>query len=141
MNASTTTKQTTLCSGDLIDVLIDPGDQTDDLICLMTRQEIKIEIRSPFWLRLKYLDVTQVLKKVVSMNYFFKLSSYLAKGHFLNRFGSHSGHQQIRSSNRSSSNQDANLVVVDAFSLTKPLCFYICAAISQNPSNQLFSGT
>ena len=51
-----------------------------------------------------------------SMNYFFKLSSYLAKGHNLNRFGSQSGHKQIRSSNLSSSNWDNNLVVVDAFS-------------------------
>ena len=41
----------------VIDVLIDPGDQTDDLICLMTRLEVKIEIRSPFWSRPKYLVV------------------------------------------------------------------------------------
>ena len=44
-------------SGDLIDVLIDPGDQTDDLTCMVTRLEVKIEIRSPFWLRPKYLVV------------------------------------------------------------------------------------
>ena len=41
----------------LMSWLINPGDQTDDLICLMTRFEVKIEIKSPFWLRPKYLDV------------------------------------------------------------------------------------
>ena len=57
VNAATTTKQTTYYSGDLIDVLVDPGDQTNDLICLMTRLEVKIEIMSPFWSQPKYLVV------------------------------------------------------------------------------------
>ena len=37
--------------------VLDPGDQTDDLMCLVTRLEVKIEIRSPFWSRSKYLVV------------------------------------------------------------------------------------
>ena len=44
--------QDQICYGDLINnVLIDQGDQTDDPMCLVTRLEVKIEIRSPLWSR------------------------------------------------------------------------------------------
>ena len=44
----------------VIDVLIDPGDQTDDLICPVTKLKVKIETGLLFWSRPKYLVVHQV---------------------------------------------------------------------------------
>ena len=39
--------------GDILDALIDPGYQTDDLMYLVTELEVKIELGSPFWARPK----------------------------------------------------------------------------------------
>ena len=39
--------------GDILDALIDPGYQTDDLMYLVTKLEVKIELGSPFWARPK----------------------------------------------------------------------------------------
>ena len=45
LNASTKTKWRTQCSGDLFGTLIDTGDQNDDIMCLVTKSENKIEIK------------------------------------------------------------------------------------------------
>ena len=39
--------------GDILNALIDPGYQTDDLMYLVTKLEVKIELGSPFWARPK----------------------------------------------------------------------------------------
>ena len=94
--------------------MIVPGDQNDNLLCLVTKLEI--EIRLPFWSLTKFgcLSGHRRFFKWFS----FKLLSYLAKRHIFSRFGSQSGHEQIRSLIRSYSNKDINLVVADAFSFT-----------------------
>ena len=84
--------------------------------------EIRLSIRS----RPKYLVVNKVLKIVVSLNYFFKLCSYLAKEHILKDLVLKSGHLDrsgrpgaIWSPIRSPEHLVVNLVLVDAFSFTK----------------------
>ena len=51
----------TQCSGDLIDVLIDPGDPNDGLMYLVTKSKIKIKVRLPFWLLTKIRLSSQFL--------------------------------------------------------------------------------
>ena len=106
----------------LIGVLIDTGDQTDDLMCMVIKLEVKIEIRSPFWSRPKLgcQSGHPLGSQSSSLNdLLFKLISYLPKSHVFDRFACQSGHVQIWSSKWSSSNYDVNLVVVVAFSFNR----------------------
>ena len=68
-------------------------------MCLVTKLEIKIEIRLPFWSLTKIrLSISghQLGSQGSSLNgLFFKLLSYLAKRHIFNKFGSQSGYKQI----------------------------------------------
>ena len=56
---------TAYCSDVLVDVLNSASDQTDNLMCLVTKLEVKIEIGLPSWSRQKHLVVNLVLKIVV----------------------------------------------------------------------------
>ena len=82
------------------------GDQNCDLMCLVTKLEIKMEIRLPFWSLSQFgcQSGHQLGSPGSSLEGIFKLLSYLAKRYISKRFGSQSGHEQIRLSNWSSSN-------------------------------------